>query len=186
MANNRVLQWATFARTWWIYDANCQCPLKSAKVLVPHLQGKHKPIYHPLSDIGDHVVVINTKHIAMKGDYWRKWRYHHHTGHGGGYTATSAWRLHQLDATKVVYKAVYSRLPGNLLRHTLMRRLHLFEEENVPKEILANVTGQIRQVMPVPKRYDEYTEEERKTFPRLFDWPEDHVLDLGKKKNDPV
>lgn len=32
-----------------------------------------------LGDIGDHVVVINTKDIAMKDDYWRKYKFFHHT-----------------------------------------------------------------------------------------------------------
>ena len=31
-------------------------------------------------DVGDHVVVINTKDIAMQGDYWRTFKYFHHTG----------------------------------------------------------------------------------------------------------
>ena len=31
-------------------------------------------------DVGDHVVVINTEHIAMEGDLWRNWRHFHHTG----------------------------------------------------------------------------------------------------------
>ena len=42
-------QWATFARMWWLYDARWQCPFQSAPVIIRHLQGLHKPIYHPLS-----------------------------------------------------------------------------------------------------------------------------------------
>lgn len=42
--------------------------------------------------------------------------------------------------------------------------------QNVPDEILKNVTGQIRQVQAIPKRLDEYTAEERAEFPRLFEW----------------
>jgi len=40
----------------------------------------------------------------------------------------------------------------------------------MPDDIRANLTGQIRQVMPVPRRLDEFTAEERENFPRLFDW----------------
>ncbi|CAE1155954.1 RP-L13 [Acanthosepion pharaonis] len=180
-ATNRVLQWATFARTWWIYDAQHQCPFKSAIMLSYVLQGRHKPIYHPLSDIGDHVVVINTNHIAMKDEMWRKWKYHHHTGYPKGKSITSAWRLHELDPTKIMYKCVYSNVPGNLLRHTLMRRLHLYAETDVPEEILNNVTDQLRQLHPVPKRLDEYSKEEIDNFPKLFDWPSDYVLEPIKK-----
>ena len=31
-------------------------------------------------DVGDHVVVINTKDVAMQADYWRTFKHFHHTG----------------------------------------------------------------------------------------------------------
>ncbi|XP_041359113.1 39S ribosomal protein L13, mitochondrial-like isoform X2 [Gigantopelta aegis] len=182
MANNRVLQWATFARTWWIFDAKHQCPIKSSRKIAHYLQGFHKPVYHPLSDIGDHVVVFNSKHIAMKGEYWRTWKYFHHTGYPRGASWTSAWRMHDMDQTKIITKHVYSTLPGTLLRRTMMRRLHVFPDENIPEEILRNVTDQIHQVQPIPRRLDEYTSEEIENFPQLFDWPEEFVINYGKKK----
>ncbi|KAA0188283.1 putative 50s ribosomal protein L13 [Fasciolopsis buskii] len=40
----------------------------------------------------------------------------------------------------------------------------------VPKELIKNVSGVIRQVMPVPRRLDDYTEAELAEFPKLFDW----------------
>ncbi|ESP01255.1 hypothetical protein LOTGIDRAFT_186083 [Lottia gigantea] len=184
MANNRVLQWATFARTWWIFDANHQCHIKSAKRIALYLQGKHKPIYHPLSDIGDHVVVINTAGISMRNDFWRKWKYNHHTGYAGGHSVTSAWRLHELDQTKVVEKSVYATLPGNLLRRRMMRRLHLFTDDNVPDDILQNVTDQIRQVTVVPRLIQEYTQEELDAMPKLFDWPDDYEIEFKRRKED--
>lgn len=88
-------QWATFGRVWHIFDCKFQNPFDSAKVIVSYLKGMQKPIYHPLSklyenltnvskllitqiiyilldDCGDHVVCINTKHIALPGDEWTK------------------------------------------------------------------------------------------------------------------
>jgi len=32
-------------------------------------------------DTGDHVVIINTRHVAMEGDLWRTFTYHHYTGY---------------------------------------------------------------------------------------------------------
>ncbi|KAI0212630.1 39S ribosomal protein L13, mitochondrial [Lamellibrachia satsuma] len=181
MAQHRVQQWATFARMWWLYDAKWQCPFQSAPVIIRHLQGQHKPIYHPLGDVGDHVVVINTEHIAMEGDLWRTWRHFHHTGYPGGFSDTRVWKVHEADPTKVLHKQIYSTIKGNLLRRPIMARLHLYRDENVPEDILKNITGQIRQQREVPKRLDEYTQEERDAFPRLFEWPEDYVPNPGKK-----
>lgn len=42
-------QWGTFARTWHLYDCAWQNPFQSALIIKKHLQGLHKPIYHPLS-----------------------------------------------------------------------------------------------------------------------------------------
>lgn len=36
-------------RNWWLFDAENQCAFRSASKIVKYLQGKHKPIYHPLS-----------------------------------------------------------------------------------------------------------------------------------------
>ncbi|XP_017001715.2 leukotriene A-4 hydrolase isoform X1 [Drosophila takahashii] len=44
----RVQQWATFARTWHIYDCTWQNPFESAKLVKTHLMGLQKPIYHPM------------------------------------------------------------------------------------------------------------------------------------------
>jgi len=44
-----VQQWVTMTRFWWLYDAKWQSPFKSARLIAVYLQGKHKPIYHPLS-----------------------------------------------------------------------------------------------------------------------------------------
>lgn len=183
MAHHRVQQWATFSRLWWLYDAKWQSPFQSAKVIAHYLQGKHKPIYHPLSDTGDHVVVINTKEIAMEGDLWRTFKHFHHTGYPGGFSETRAYQVHDKDPTRILYKTVYSNIKGTLLRRPMMQKLHLFADENVPEDILKNITGQIHQVMPVPKQLNEYSKEDREKFPRLFDWPKDHVINPGNKKN---
>lgn len=48
--------------------------------------------------------------------------------------------------------------------------LHFFLEQKIPDEILENVSDQIRQVQPVAKRLDQYSEEEVTEFPKFFDW----------------
>lgn len=182
MAQFRVQQWATFARTWWLYDAKWQSPFVSAYTIIKYLEGRHKPIYHPTSDLGDHVVVINTREIAMRDELWRTFKYHHHTGYAGGYSETRAYKLHQKEPTKVLEKAVYATIKGNLLRRGKMARLHLYPDNIVPEDIMQNVSAQIQQVQAAPRRLDQYTEEERESFPRLYDWPEDYVVEHGNKK----
>lgn len=135
-----------------------------------------------LDDSGDHVVVINTADIALPGDEWKKRAYFHHTTYPGGASWTLAWELHSKDPTLIVKKAVYRAIGINLQRHSLMHRLHLFKGSKVPKEILENVTNQIRQLRPVPERLDRMDPEFVKNFPKIMDYPKDYVPQSSKKK----
>ncbi|XP_042242405.1 39S ribosomal protein L13, mitochondrial-like isoform X1 [Homarus americanus] len=172
----RVQQWATFGRMWYLYDARWQNPFHSADKIKLYLAGRNKPIYHPLSDCGDHVVVINSLDIALPGMEWEKRVYFHHTGYAGGASWTLAWELHKLDPTMILRKAVYNKLDKNLLRRGRMARLHIFPYDKVPDNILENVSAQMRQLRPVPIRLDQIPEEEVVNFPKVYDWPKDHVI----------
>lgn len=57
-----------------------------------------------------------------------------------------------------------------------MARLHLFPDASVPEDLLKNVSNQIRQLRPIPKRLDHYKEEEVKKYPKIIDYPQDYVL----------
>uniref|UniRef100_A0A8D0GUF5 Large ribosomal subunit protein uL13m n=1 Tax=Sphenodon punctatus TaxID=8508 RepID=A0A8D0GUF5_SPHPU len=169
-------QWATFARTWYLLDGRMQPPGKLAAIAMVRLQGKHKPVYHPLSDCGDHVVIINTKHIAFSGNKWEQKVYSSHTGYPGGFKQVTATQLHQKDPTAIVKLAIYGMLPKNLLRRTMMQRLHLFPEDVIPEEMQMNLVEELQQPRTIPKRLDEYAQEEIDAFPRLWTPPRDYWL----------
>lgn len=177
----RVKQWAAFSKTWHIYDAKWQNPFQSAKVVTKFLEGKNKPVYHPLNDAGDHVVIINSKEVSLLGREWQYRVYFHHTGypsafkHMGAWNGPlwiPAWQLHDRDPTLIMWKAVYNNMSGSAFRRNNMARLHVFPGEEVPEEIMKNVTSQIPQVKPIPKKLSDYTDEEMQSFPKVFDYPE--------------
>jgi large subunit ribosomal protein L13 len=108
-----------------------------AVVISKLLQGKNKPIYHPAVDMGDHVVVTNTRHLAFSGNKWNQKLYRHHTGYPGGLKEVLAKELHAKSPNKVLYKAVQGMLPKNNLRKYRMRRLHLFPDEVSTHQLLS-------------------------------------------------
>ncbi|KAK9960671.1 hypothetical protein ABG768_008516 [Culter alburnus] len=169
-------QWATFARSWFLIDARMQPPGKIASMCSVRLQGKHKPIYHPLSDIGDHVVVMNTRHIAFSGNKWEQKVYSSHTGYPGSFKQLTAAQMHKKDPTAIIKLAVYGMLPKNLTRRTMMQRLHLFPDDVLPEDILKNLTEELPQPREIPRKLSEYTQEERDTFPMLWTPPEDYKM----------
>uniref|UniRef100_A0A8C5MS87 Large ribosomal subunit protein uL13m n=1 Tax=Leptobrachium leishanense TaxID=445787 RepID=A0A8C5MS87_9ANUR len=169
-------QWATFARVWYLIDARMQPPGKISALCSVHLQGKHKPMYHALSDCGDHVVVINTRHIAFSGNKWEQKVYSSHTGYPGGFRQVTAAELHRRNQTEIVRLAIYGMLPKNLHRRTMMQRLHLFPENDIPEEIRKNLVTEISQPRKIPRRLDEYSQEEIDAFPRLWVQPPDFLV----------
>ena len=67
-------------------------------------------------------------------------------------------------------------MDGTLQRRFTMQRLHIFPDDNVPKEMLENVSNQIKQLRPVPNRLYEIPQEERDKIPRLIQYPSDYQL----------
>ncbi|XP_052511840.1 39S ribosomal protein L13, mitochondrial-like [Budorcas taxicolor] len=174
---SRVLQqWATFAGVWYLLDGKMQPPGKLAALASVRLQGLHKPVYHQLSDCGDHVVIMNTRHIAFSGNKWEQKVYSSHTGYLGRFKQVTAAQLHRKDPVAIVKLAIYGMLPKNLPRRTLMQRLHLFLDEDIPEDILKNLMEELPQPQKVPRRLDEYTQQEIEAFLRVWPPPEDYWL----------
>ena len=171
----RVNQWLTFARQWWLFDAKQQDAFDAGQRIARYLHGRHKPIYDTDQDVGDHVVVFNARHISMPGDEWRKRYYFHHSHYSGGKKWTPAHQLHRLDPNLVLYKAIY-RACGNIgfKRRELIARLHIYPDDKIPDHIMENITDQIRQVQPVLKSIQEYSQEEILKYPKIFDSKPDY------------
>ena len=127
--------------------------------------------------------MILLRHVALLGREWRTRVYFHHTGYpsahaggGGGPHWIPAWLLHSRDPTLVMWKACYNDLYGGIMRKSTMARLHIYPDEEVPEEIMVNVSDQIPPVRPVPRRLEEHSPEEVEQFPKLWDYPEEYVI----------
>jgi len=187
----RAQQWSVFSRNWYLYDCKWQDVFDSAKKVSMYLQGKHKPIYDWEQDMGDHVVCINTKQLSLPDDEWRWRMYYHHSRYAKGRTWAPAYELQLNDPTIVLYKACYKICGRNpaidneitnptnnrwTMRRLFMSKLHLYPDDNLPKEIRENILDQIQGVNPVFKSIDEYSLEEKSRFPKITDYPEDYVI----------
>ncbi|KER24263.1 hypothetical protein T265_08055 [Opisthorchis viverrini] len=192
MSQWRVQQWRAFTRQWLIYDAYMQCPMMSGEKIAKYLLGKHIRYYDPNSDFGAHVVVCNTRHVAVKDNsyYWKRFLYPTYTRFGAFRKDETMEELHIRDPTEVLRREVRVHLNTPASKLYALARLHLYPDgvETIPEDIFGNISGVIRRVMPVPKRLDQYSQEELQEFPKLFDWPQDFnvaplgPLDSGKVK----
>uniref|UniRef100_A0A914ULC9 Mitochondrial ribosomal protein L13 n=1 Tax=Plectus sambesii TaxID=2011161 RepID=A0A914ULC9_9BILA len=173
----RVQQWLVFARQWHIVDAQGQDIDRLGEKVARFLKGAHKPIYHPETDCGDHVVVYNCRQVAMKGFEWKHREYFFNREYPRSKNLLSAWEIHEFDPCRLMFLSVYQSLGRNLVRRRHIERLHLFADDEIPPRILQNVSNQMEQVQSVPRRSDQISAEERSRFPAIFDWKEDHLVD---------
>ena len=55
-------------RRWYVVDASGQVLGRLASEVATILRGKHKPMFAPHMDTGDHVIVINADKVELTGN----------------------------------------------------------------------------------------------------------------------
>jgi large subunit ribosomal protein L13 len=98
------------------------------------LSGKHKPIYAPHADVGDHVVVINARGIRLTGGKENKKIAYRHSGYPGGLTETVYADLLEKRPRYVVEKAVKGMLPKNRLGRAMASKLQVYDGAEHPHQ----------------------------------------------------
>jgi large subunit ribosomal protein L13 len=112
-------------RRWYVLDASGQVLGRLATEVATLLRGKHKPIFAPHMDTGDHVIVINASKVEVTGDKRESKFAYHHSGYPGGLTETSYGRLLDERPDRAVEKAVRGMLPKNRLGRQMIKKLHV-------------------------------------------------------------
>ena len=69
---------------WHVIDAQNQVLGRVATLAARLLQGKHKAVYTPFIDTGDHVVVVNAAQVWLTGRKDQQKIYRRHSGYEGG------------------------------------------------------------------------------------------------------
>ena len=113
-------------RRWYVIDANDAVLGRVATEVASILKGKHKPIYAPHADTGDHVIVINARGIRLTGGKEMKKIAYRHSGYPGGLTETRYDRLMAERPAFAVEKAVKGMLPKNSLGAAMLRKLKIY------------------------------------------------------------
>lgn len=117
---------ADVQRRWLVVDAEGRTLGRLAAQVARVLKGKHKPIYTPHVDTGDHVIVINAGRVRLTGTKPEKKTYFHHTLYPGGATWTRLTEMLAKHPERVVQKAVRGMMPKNRLGDAMMRKLKVY------------------------------------------------------------
>jgi large subunit ribosomal protein L13 len=112
-------------RRWYVIDASEQVLGRVASEAAVILRGKHKPIYAPHMDVGDHLIIVNAAKVVLTGGKETKKVAYRHSGYPGGITGTVYERLLATKPAFAVEKAVRGMLPKNRLGRAMLKKLHV-------------------------------------------------------------
>jgi large subunit ribosomal protein L13 len=121
-------------RRWYVIDASGAVLGRLATEVASILRGKHKPIFAPHMDTGDHVIVVNAKGVQLTGGKEGKKFAYRHSGYPGGLTATSYERLLATKPHFAVEKAIKGMLPKNRLGRAMAKKLQVYPGPEHPHQ----------------------------------------------------
>jgi large subunit ribosomal protein L13 len=121
-------------RRWFVVDADGAVLGRLASEVAKILRGKHKPIFAPHMDTGDHVIVINARGVRLTGGKEYKKIYVRHSGYPGGLNRVAFSRMIDKRPVQVVEKAITGMLPKNRLGRQMARKLAVYEGATHPHE----------------------------------------------------
>jgi large subunit ribosomal protein L13 len=121
-------------RRWWLVDANDQTLGRLATRIATLLEGKHKPIYSPHIDTGDHVVVINAAKVRVTGNKLTQKHYYRHSNYPGGLKDETLAAVLDRKPELVIERAVKGMLPQNRLGRAMFRKLKVYSGAEHPHQ----------------------------------------------------
>jgi large subunit ribosomal protein L13 len=119
---------------WWLVDATGLTLGRVATEVALRLRGKHKPVFTPFLDTGDHVVVVNAEKVVLTGNKLQAKMYRRHSGYPGGLREIPAKDVLVKHPERIVESAVRGMLPKGPLGRKLFRKLKVYVGGKHPHE----------------------------------------------------
>lgn len=119
---------------WWVVDAADKPLGRVASEVARVIRGKHKPIYTPHLDTGDHVVVLNASRVRLTGNKADQKTYFRHSGYMGGEKHIPFKRMIQSHPERVIEIAVKGMLPKNALGRKIRSKLKVYPGQEHPHQ----------------------------------------------------
>jgi large subunit ribosomal protein L13 len=117
---------------WHVIDANDQVLGRVATLAARLLQGKHKAIYTPFIDTGDHVVIINAGSVKLTGRKEDQKLYRRHSGYEGGLREERAVDVRKRQPVRLVEQAIRGMLPKTKMGDAMYRKLKVYASAEHP------------------------------------------------------
>jgi len=113
-------------RAWHVIDADGAVLGRMSTEIARLLRGKHKPIWAPHLDTGDHVIVVNAAKLDLDPRKQAAKIYYRHSGYPGGLKQRSLEQMLARHPDRVVKAAVKGMLPKGPLGRSMIRKLRVY------------------------------------------------------------
>lgn len=113
-------------RQWWVIDAEDLVLGRLSTEAARILRGKHKTIFAPHVDTGDHVIIVNAAKVFMSSNKPEKTFKYTHSGYPGGITKTSFRQLLDEKPEELVRSAIRGMLPKGRLGRQMLTKLKVY------------------------------------------------------------
>lgn len=121
-------------RAWHVIDADGAVLGRVATDVATLLRGKHKPVWAPHVDVGDHVIVVNAARVSVSGDKRDSKVYYRHTNYPRGLRSETLGHLLARRPEEAIRRAVRGMLPHNRLGAEQLRHLKIYAGEEHPHQ----------------------------------------------------
>ena len=113
-------------RVWHVIDADGLVLGRVATEAARILRGKHKPIYTPHIDTGDHVIIINADKMVLTSDKGSKKMIYRHSGYPGGIKERTYSDLMEKKPQEAVRRSIRGMLPKTRLGRAQISKLKVY------------------------------------------------------------
>lgn len=104
-------------------DAEGKPPGRLATEIAGVLIGKHKPVFQPHQDVGDHVQIVNASKMKIGAKKFDQKTYYRHSGYAKGLKTENLASVWAKNPGEVLRRAVSRMLPKNKHRTERLKRL---------------------------------------------------------------
>jgi large subunit ribosomal protein L13 len=122
------------AREWWVIDAEGMVLGRLATEVARVLRGKHKPMFAPHLDCGDHVIIVNADKVVLTSDKAEKKKVWRHSGFPGGIKSMSYADALQRKPAEAVRRTIKGMLPKNRLGAQMLTKLKVYAGPDHPHQ----------------------------------------------------
>jgi large subunit ribosomal protein L13 len=119
-------------RKWFVIDAEDLVLGRLSTEAARILRGKHKPVYAPHMDMGDHVIIINAEKIVLTANKADQKMVYHHSGYPGGLKTRSFADAQARKPEDSVRRAIRGMLPKNRLGAQMLTKLKVYAGPHHP------------------------------------------------------